>query len=177
MRWSYKGKKPNLAANVFVAPTAVLIGDVTIGEGSSVWFGAVVRGDSGRICIGTGTSVQDNVVVHVNGRDDTVIGNDVTIGHGAVLEGCHIEDGVLIGMNATVLSGSHIGAGAVIAAGAVVLEGQVVPPRVLVAGVPGKVRGEIDTAVAARVANAPQEYRRYAQTYSGGDVKRCDDGA
>lgn len=161
----YKNKRPQIAPNVYVAPTAVIIGDVIIEEGASIWFGAVIRGDSGPIRIGAGTSVQDNVVVHVNGRHATLIGADVTIGHGAVLEGCMIGNGALIGMNATVLDGSTVGAGAVIAAGAVVREGDTIPDHTLAAGVPAKVRGAIAAEVQARLAAAPAAYRRYAQTY------------
>jgi carbonic anhydrase/acetyltransferase-like protein (isoleucine patch superfamily) len=161
----YKGKRPQIAANVYVAPTAVIIGDVVIGEGASVWFGAVIRGDSGPIRIGAGTNVQDNVVVHVNSRHATLIGDNVTIGHGAVLEGCTIGAGSLIGMNATVLDGAVVGEGAAVAAGALVREGQTIPPHTLAAGVPAKVRGLLSAEVQARLSAAPGEYRRYAQTY------------
>ena len=165
MLLEYKGKRPQIAANVYVAPTAVIIGDVVIGEGASVWFGAVIRGDAGPIRIGSGTSVQDNVVVHVNGRHATLIGDSVTIGHGAVLEGCTIGAGALIGMNATVLDGVVVGEGAAVAAGAVIREGDVIPPHTLAAGVPAKVRGSLSAEVQARLSAAPGEYRRYAQNY------------
>ena len=103
------GIRPTIAEDVYLAPTAVIIGNVTILPGANIWFGAVLRGDSGRIVIGRRVSVQDNVVVHVNERADTIIGDDVLIGHGAILEGCRIGAGALVGMGATVLSGAHIG--------------------------------------------------------------------
>ena len=103
------GVRPKVAEGVYIAPTAVLIGDVTIGAGSSVWFGAVLRGDSGRIVIGERVSVQDNVVIHVNEHEDTIVEDDVLIGHAAVLEGCRIGREALIGMHATVLSGARVG--------------------------------------------------------------------
>jgi carbonic anhydrase/acetyltransferase-like protein (isoleucine patch superfamily) len=95
------GKRPVIGRGVYVAPTAVIAGDVTIGEKANIWFGAVIRADEGRISIGPRTSVQDNVVIHVNANFDTIVEADVTIGHGVVMEGCHIEAGALIGMNAT----------------------------------------------------------------------------
>ncbi|MCA9981558.1 MAG: gamma carbonic anhydrase family protein [Anaerolineales bacterium] len=163
--YDFQEHTPRLAPDVFVAPNATVIGDVEIGPGSSVWFGAVIRGDSGPIRIGAGVSVQDNVVIHVNDRDDTIIEDEVTIGHGAVLEGCRVGRGSLIGMNATVLSGATVGAGAIVAAGAVVREGFVVPTAVVVAGVPAKVRGDLSTAVQERLTHAADHYRAYAQIY------------
>lgn len=161
----FKGKTPQIAGDVFIAPNAFIIGDVIIGSGSSVWFGAVIRGDTGRIRIGSGVSVQDNAVIHVNGRNDTLIDNEITIGHAAVLEGCHIEDGALIGMNATILDGSTVKARGVVAAGSVVREGFVVPAGTLAAGVPASLKGEISAEVLARLASAPDEYRGYAALY------------
>ncbi|NJN84286.1 MAG: gamma carbonic anhydrase family protein, partial [Caldilineaceae bacterium] len=108
----HMGKQPQIAEGVYLAPTATVIGDVIIEAGANIWFGAVLRGDSGRIVIGPRTSVQDNVVVHVNGHHDTIVEGDVIIGHGVVLEGCRIGQGALLGMNATVLSGAEVGAGA-----------------------------------------------------------------
>lgn len=161
----FKDKEPQIAEDVFIAPTAVIIGDVVIEAGCSVWFGAVIRGDSGAIRIGPGSNVQDNVVIHVNGRANTIIGANVTLGHGVILEGCVIEDGVMVGMNATILSGATVGAGTVIAAGAVVLEESVIPAGVLAAGVPAKVRGPLTLEIQQRLAAAPAEYRKYAQLY------------
>ena len=159
------GKRPQVADNVFIAPNAAVIGDVVLEEGSSVWFGAVIRGDSGQIRVGSGTSVQDNAVIHVNGRHDTIVGSNVVIGHAAVLEGCVIGDGVLIGMNATILEGASVGEQTAIGAGAVVRENQQIPAGVLVAGVPAKVRGDLSDEVKARIARAPGNYRRASAAY------------
>src|SRR5574337_1527584 len=102
----YNGKTPKVAPSAFVAPTAVLIGDVGVGEKSSIWFGAVLRGDVGRIEVGAGTSIQDNVVIHTTADRPTILGEEVTIGHGAILESCTIERRALVGMNAVVLRGA-----------------------------------------------------------------------
>lgn len=161
----FNGHMPQIASDVFIAPNATIIGDVVIGAGSSVWFGAVIRGDTGRIRIGSGVSVQDNVVIHVNGRHDTIIDNDITIGHAAVLEGCHIESGALVGMNATILDGSTVKTHGVVAAGSVVRENFVVPEGTLAAGVPAQIKGPITAEVLARLQSAPEEYRGFAQTY------------
>ncbi|WP_420583521.1 gamma carbonic anhydrase family protein [Ruegeria sp.] len=158
----FKEKTPHVAEDIYVAPTAAIIGDVEIGAQSSVWFGACLRGDYGPIRVGERCSVQDNAVIHVNHTPDgrifpTVIGSDCVIGHGAVVEGCEIGDGCLIGMNAVVLPGARIGAGAVVAAGAVVMEGQNVPAYALVAGTPAKVKRQFDGPQAG-LAWAAKEY-------------------
>lgn len=134
---------PSLGQGAFVADGARLIGDVALAERSSVWYNAVVRGDVNSIVIGARSNVQDNVSIHVDAESFALIGSDVSIGHNAVVHGCEIGDGCLIGMGSVVLSGAVIGAQSLIAAGAVVLEGTVVPPRSLVAGVPAKVRREL----------------------------------
>ncbi len=133
-------RRPRLHPTVFVADGARLVGDVVIGEQSSVWYNAVIRGDRSRIEIGDRSNVQDGVVIHVDASSPARIGDDVSIGHNAVVHGCTVEDGCLIGMNSTILSGAVIGTGSLVAGGAVVLEGTVVPPGSLVAGVPAKVR-------------------------------------
>ncbi|GJM42295.1 MAG: gamma carbonic anhydrase family protein [Ardenticatenaceae bacterium] len=161
----FKGKRPQIHPSAYIAPNATIIGDVVIEAEASVWFGAVVRGDSGQIKIGARTSVQDNVVIHVNGRHNTTIDADVTIGHGVVLEGCHLGSGVLIGMNATVLSGAVVGAGALVAAGAVVGENKTMPPNVLIAGVPATVKRELDENTRRRLAEAPRAYVTYGRLY------------
>jgi carbonic anhydrase/acetyltransferase-like protein (isoleucine patch superfamily) len=131
---------PDLADTAFVAAGAVLVGAVSLAENASVWYNAVLRAEAEPIRIGAGSNLQDNVSCHVDSGFPLVVGRDVSVGHGAVLHGCTVEDGALIGMNATVLNGAVIGAGSLVAAGAVVLEGTIVPPGSLVAGVPGKVR-------------------------------------
>jgi len=136
---SYKGVKPVVGSSVFVAENATVIGRVRIADYSSVWFGAVLRGDIADIEIGKYTNVQDLVVVHVDNGVPTVIGDYVTIGHSAVIHGCKIGSYTLVGMGAVVLTGADVGEGSVIGAGAVVRENEKIPPRSLVVGVPGRV--------------------------------------
>lgn len=162
------GVRPSVAEGVYIAPTAVLIGNVQVGAGSSIWFGAVLRGDAGRIMIGERVSVQDNVVIHVNEREDTIIDDDVLIGHGAVMEGCHIGRESLIGMQATVLSGARIGERSLIAAGSLVREHAQVPPGVLVAGVPAEVKGELPPQAQERMRYGPRHYVEMAERYRTG---------
>jgi carbonic anhydrase/acetyltransferase-like protein (isoleucine patch superfamily) len=159
---SHRGKTPKIAPGVFIAPTAVLIGDVEIGEGASVWYGAVLRGDQGRIVIGRGSNVQDNATLHVPENGVTLLKENVTIGHGAVLEGCLIESGAMIGMNAVVLHNATIGEQAMLAAGSVVTEGMTIPPRTLAAGVPAKIKKELDGSSAHWVSMAAAHYRGLA---------------
>ncbi|WP_420642902.1 gamma carbonic anhydrase family protein [Candidatus Leptofilum sp.] len=161
----FKGVRPQIHPTAYIAPNVTIIGDVVIEAEASIWFGAVIRGDSGRITIGSRTSVQDNVVIHVNGRHHTIIEEDVTIGHGAVLEGCHLHQGVLVGMNATVLSGVVVEAGSLVAAGSVVGENRHIPPHVLVAGVPAVVKRELDEAARLRLLEAPKDYVKYGRSY------------
>ncbi|MFD8937610.1 gamma carbonic anhydrase family protein [Streptomyces sp. NPDC059578] len=134
------GKDPEVDPGAFVAPTAVVIGDVTVRTGASVWYGAVLRGDCGPIVIGADSNVQDNCTVHVDPGFPVTVGERVTIGHNAVVHGCTVGDDALIGMGATVLNGAVIGAGSLVAAGALVPQGMEVPAGSLVAGVPAKVR-------------------------------------
>lgn len=134
---------PTIAESAFVAAGARLIGDVRLAAGSSAWFNAVLRGDSASITVGARSNLQDNVSVHVDAGHPVIIGEDVSVGHNAVVHGCTVEDGSLIGMGSVILSGAVIGAGSLVAGGAVVLEGTIVPPGSLVAGVPAKVRREL----------------------------------
>lgn len=130
---------PQVAPTAFVADNATVVGDVVLGNRSSVWFGAAVRGDVGKIVIGEESNVQDGAVLHCSlGLSETVIGNRVTIGHAAVVHGAVVEDDCLIGIHATVLDNARVGEGSVIAAGAVVLSGTVIPPHTLWAGVPAR---------------------------------------
>ncbi|MEX5302469.1 gamma carbonic anhydrase family protein [Kocuria sabuli] len=139
----HAGHAPRIAPSAFVAPTATVVGDVELGPESGVFYGATVRGDRSPVLLGAGSNLQDNVVVHSDPGHPCTIGAGVSVGHGAVVHGCTVEDEVLVGMNATVLNGAVIGTGSLVAAGAVVLEGTVVPPRSLVAGVPARVRREL----------------------------------
>ena len=140
---SFDGHTPAVDATAFVAENATLIGRVTLAADSSVFYGSVLRGDTDSISIGAGSNVQDNVSMHTDEGIQLVVGSGVSIGHGAVVHGCVIEDDCLIGMGATILNRAVIGAGSLVAAGAVVLEGTVIPPGSLVAGVPAKVRREL----------------------------------
>ncbi|MBL1082973.1 gamma carbonic anhydrase family protein [Streptomyces actinomycinicus] len=137
------GKEPQVDPEAFVAPTACVIGDVTLHPGTSVWYGAVVRGDVEKITVGAQTNVQDNVTLHADPGFPVTVGERVSIGHNAVVHGATVEDDCLIGMGATVLNGAVIGAGSLVAAQALVPQGMVVPPGSLVAGVPAKVRREL----------------------------------
>ncbi|WP_166983769.1 gamma carbonic anhydrase family protein [Paramicrobacterium fandaimingii] len=149
------GPGPTIAETAFVAPGAKVVGNVTLGEDSGVWYNAVLRGDSDSISIGARSNLQDGVAVHVDAGSPTVIGDDVSVGHNAVVHGCTIGDTVLVGMGAVVLSGAVIGDEVLIAGGAVVLGGTVVPSGSLVAGVPAKVRRELtDDEIASIRANA-----------------------
>ncbi len=159
---------PSVPASAWVADNATLIGDVRLGERSSVFYGAVLRGDMDSITVGDDTNLQDGVIVHVDTDRPTVIGANVSVGHGAVVHGCTIEDGCLIGIRATVLNGAVIGAGSLVAAGAVVLEGMVIPPRSLVAGVPAKVRGELTDEQAERVRRNSEIYVELSARHAGG---------
>lgn len=134
---------PVIHDTAFVAPGARIIGNVTLGPGSSVWYNAVLRGDSASIELGEGSNIQDGVAVHVDAASPVSIGTGVSVGHNAVVHGCTIGNTVLVGMGAVVLSGAVIGDECLIAGGAVVLSGAIIPPRSLVAGVPGKVRREL----------------------------------
>jgi|SRR5581483_4516494 len=163
--YEFDGRVPDVADGVFVAPSASLIGNVAVGAGSSVWFGAVLRGDLDRIEIGDGTCVQDNAVIHCAQGLPTIVGRDVTIGHGAMLEGCVVEDGALVGMGAIVLQRARVGAGSMVAAGAVVREGQEIPPGVLAAGAPAVVKKELDGSARRWVETAASHYRELAVRY------------
>lgn len=152
---TFNGHTPNVNGTAWVAPNATLVGNVTLGPESSVFYGAVLRGDTDAISLGARSNLQDNVVVHCDTGIPTSIGAGVSVGHGAVVHGCTIEDDCLIGMGATVMNGAVIGAESLVAGGAVVLEGAEFPPRSLIAGVPAKVRRELaDDELAAIRANA-----------------------
>jgi carbonic anhydrase/acetyltransferase-like protein (isoleucine patch superfamily) len=158
MMLSFDGHTPAVDATAFVAPNATLIGRVTLAADSSVFYGSVLRGDTDSISIGAGSNVQDNVSMHTDEGIQLVVGAGVSIGHGAVVHGCVIEDDCLIGMGATILNRAVIGAGSLVAAGAVVLEGTVIPPGSLVAGVPAKVRRELTEEERAGVRHNATHY-------------------
>lgn len=159
---------PHFDDSNFIAPTADIIGDVTLGAGASVWFNATIRGDVNWIRIGASSNVQDNAVVHVSkGTAPTTIGVGVTIGHGAVVHGCTVADNVLIGMGAIVMDHAEIGAGSIVGAGALVTAGTTVPPGSLVLGRPAKVVRALRDEEVAGIAVYAQNYLRYSAIYRG----------
>ncbi|MBP1620361.1 MAG: transferase hexapeptide repeat [Acidobacteria bacterium] len=167
------GKAPRLGSRVFVASTAVLVGDVELGDDVNVWYGAVLRADLERIRIGARSNVQDGVIVHVDAPDaPTLVAEDVTVGHAAILHGCRVERGALVGMHSTVLDGAVIGEEAVVAAGALVPPGMVVPPRTLVAGVPAKVRRELGAEELARARRGVGVYLALKDDFLAADDER-----
>jgi carbonic anhydrase/acetyltransferase-like protein (isoleucine patch superfamily) len=161
----FRGKHPKIAASAFIAPTAVLIGDVEVGPESSIWFGVVIRGDNGPIRIGARTSIQDNSVVHVSPNSATTIGNDCTIGHSVTMEDCVIENGALIGSNAVVLNGARVGGKALVAAGSVVAANANIPPETLNAGAPAVVKRKLNGESLGWVENTPASYVGLSRSY------------
>ncbi|NIZ19677.1 gamma carbonic anhydrase family protein [Entomospira culicis] len=165
MIYQLADKRPSLAEHSFIAPSADVIGDVRIAGDVSIWFNVTLRGDDNYIEIGEGSNVQDNTVVHVAHEFPTIIGKEVTIGHGAIIHGCTIEDHCLIAMGAIILNGATIGAGSIVAAGAMVGEGKVIPPNSLVAGVPAKVLTTITPEQQARFAKGVEIYKNNIELY------------
>ena len=161
----FEGKRPRVGQNVFIAPNAVLIGDVEIGDDSSVWFGAVLRGDFGPIRVGPGCSVQDNVVLHVFQDAPTVLEENVTVGHNCTLEGCHVGAGSVVGMNCVILPHARLGRQVMVAAGSVVGEGAEFPDRVLVAGTPATVKKKLGGSALAWIGRAAADYRAMQARY------------
>ncbi|QBR93697.1 gamma carbonic anhydrase family protein [Nocardioides euryhalodurans] len=161
----YGGAVPEVDPEAFVADGATLVGAVRLGAGASVWFSAVVRGDGAPIEVGEGSNVQDGSVLHSDPTFPVTVGRDVTIGHRAVVHGCTIGDGALVGMGAVLLNGVELGAGSLVAAGSVVLEGTVVPPGSLVAGVPGRVKRPVTDAERERMRSGTASYVTRARAY------------
>lgn len=157
---AYQGVMPTVHPSVFVAPGAMIIGAVTIGEESSVWFNSVLRGDLEPIRIGCRTNIQDGTVIHMDKELPCLIGDNVTIGHGAILHSCTIGNEALIGMGAILLTGSTIGERAIVAAGTLVREGQEIPPGTVAMGVPAKVRREATETELDRVRRGKDDYVR-----------------
>jgi len=168
----FNGKRPRVAEDAFLAPTAVLIGDVRVEARASVWFGAVLRGDDPDhpIVVGAGANVQDGAIVHVGHWGPTVVGPGVTVGHGAIFESCEIGEGTLVGMNAVILQEARVGKECLLAAGTVVLEKAVIPDRSVVAGVPGKVRKRLDGSAAGWVARSGDHYQALSRKYLSAGV-------
>jgi len=165
MLLSFKGIQPRVAQNAFIAPDATLIGDVTVGEEASIWFGARLRGDMGKIVVGARSNVQDNVVIHLEINGQAIIEEDVTVAHGAILHNCTLKKGCVVGMNAVVLDNAVVGEGAMIAAGSVVVPGSEIPPRCLAAGIPAKPKKELSGSSLTWVAKSADTYVRLAESY------------
>jgi carbonic anhydrase/acetyltransferase-like protein (isoleucine patch superfamily) len=161
----HAGRRPQLGREVFLAPTASIIGDVRLGDRASVWYGCVLRGDVHEIVVGPDTNVQDGVVMHGTlGEWPVHVGARVSIGHSASVHGCVIEDGCLIGIGARVLDGARIGAGSLVAAGAVVREGTIVPPGSLVLGLPAAVKRALSAREVEILRRTPERYRALAES-------------
>ncbi len=166
----YNGKHPLVESGAFVAPTAVLVGDVTVESGANVWFGAVLRGDLGSIVVKKGASVQDNAVVHVLPQGQTMISEDVIIGHGAVLHNCTIGRGAIVGINAVVLDFANVGEEAVIAAGSVVGNKSEIPARHLATGSPAQVKKEISGNSLWYMQQGVAVYKQLVENYLADDI-------
>jgi carbonic anhydrase/acetyltransferase-like protein (isoleucine patch superfamily) len=165
----FAGKAPQVPASAFVEASAQVVGDVALGEGASVWFNSVLRGDVGSIRIGARSNVQDLCVVHCSrgaddgtGHRDTTIGEDVTVGHSVTLHGCEVRDRVLVGMGATIMDGAVIEGDSMVAAGALVTPGKTFPPRTLISGAPAKAARPLTDAEVAFIAQSARNYVGYA---------------
>ncbi len=165
MVYSLDGLAPRLAPDVYVAPGATVLGDVQLGAQSSVWFGAVLRGDVERLTIGRGTNIQDNSVLHSDPGAPLVLGDYVTVGHLVMLHGCHVGDRSLIGIGAVVLNHARIGANSLVGANALVTEGKEFPDGVLILGSPAKVVRELTAEEIARLPETAHRYIRRAERY------------
>ena len=165
MIYSLEGRTPRTVGETFVAPTAVVIGDVAIEHESSVWWGAVLRGDYDRISIGRRSNVQDNAVVHMDEGFPVTLGDSVTIGHKAVLHGCTVGNNSLVGINAVVMNGAVIGDDCLVGSNALITEGKAIPPRSLVLGSPGKVVRELSDEEVAEITDFADRYVRNFRRY------------
>ena len=162
----YDGKRPVLGRGVFIAETCAVIGDVVVGDESSIWYGVVVRGDVMPIRIGARTSIQDNSVVHVTaGFSGTTIGDDCTVGHNAIIHACTVEDLCLIGMGAILLDGAHVGRGSLVGAGALVTPGTDIPPGSLVIGAPAKVKRPLNENEREQIRHGAAHYVELTRRY------------
>jgi carbonic anhydrase/acetyltransferase-like protein (isoleucine patch superfamily) len=161
----FEGKAPVIGKDVYIAPTAVVIGDVTLADGASVWYGAVLRGDEAPIRVGKNTNIQDNCTIHTDADKPAMIGDGVTVGHNAVVHGATVENSSLIGISATILNGAVIKSGSVVAAGSVVRERQIVGPNQLVAGIPAKVKRDLPSEIHDVLQGAVNDYRRLKQAH------------
>jgi len=161
----YINDEVNIHNSVFVAPNAVIIGKVTIDENSSIWYNCVIRGDVDEIIIGKNSNVQDGCILHCNYNVPVILGNNVSIGHGAIIHGCTIEDNVLVGMGAIILSGAVIGKNSLIAAGSLITEKTIIPPNSLVVGSPAKVKMQVTEKHLKLIESNAINYIDYANSY------------
>ena len=155
---AYQSTMPRIHPSAFIAEGAMIIGDVAIGEKSSVWFNCVLRGDVDRIEIGARSNIQDGAVVHMDKNFPAIIGDDVTIGHGAIIHGCTIGDGAMISMGAIILTGAKIGTGGIVGAGAVVREGQEIPAKSLTVGIPARIKRDVTAEELERIRLGKDDY-------------------
>lgn len=162
---NYKDYTPKIAEKTFIAPNATVIGKVEIMEGVGIWFNCLLRGDTDKIVIGKFSNIQDGTIIHCDPGLPTIVGEYVTVGHGAILHACTIKDKVLIGMGSIVLDGAEIGEGAIVAAGAVVTPGTKVPPNTLVAGTPARVLKELSQLEQKERIKHALEYQKLSQDY------------
>ena len=161
----FNGKHPRVGKNCFIAENAVLIGDVTLGDNCSIWYGAVLRADMAPIILGDNCNIQDNCVVHVNSGLPAVLGDRVSVGHGAIVHGAKVEENSLIGMGAILLDGAHIGRGCIVGAGALVAERKEMPDHTLCVGVPARVARELDPATEEDRVKHAEYYKELAAQY------------
>lgn len=162
MIYALKDRRPDIAPDAWIAPDANVIGSIIVASKASIWFGATLRGDNEPITIGAGSNVQENVVMHTDPGFPLTVGENCTIGHKALLHGCQVGDGALIGMGAIILNGAVIGPGCLIGAGALITEGKVIPPGSLVMGAPGKIVRELDAEGQAGLLDSAASYRERA---------------
>lgn len=163
---SFRGVRPSIAASAYIDPSAVLVGDVSVGERSSVWCNVTVRADTSNVSIGDETNIQDNSCLHEDADAPLRIGDRVVVGHSCTVHGCDVGDDCLIGMGSTILSKARIGAGSIVAAGAVVLGGSEIPPRSLVAGIPAKVKRSVTETEVERTRENAAHYVELAEQHS-----------
>lgn len=165
---SFQDILPKIHETAFIAENAIIIGDVEIGEGASIWYGSILRGDVNFIRIGARTNIQDMTMIHVSRRDfPTVVERDVTVGHGVTLHGCYVEKGCLIGIGATLLDGVRVGANSLIAAGSLVTPNTIIPPKSFVLGAPARVKRELTDEEIERIDENCRNYVELSQIYRG----------
>ena len=168
MQISLGDKSPQVAAGAWIAPNATLVGSVVVHAGASIWYGVVLRADNEPITIGARSNVQDNCAFHVANGKPVILGEGVSVGHGAIIHGATVKDNVLIGMGAIIMNGAVIGSESLIAAGTLISEGVVIPPRCLVAGVPGKIRRELTDEEVETIYNNARIYEGHRDLHSEG---------